>query len=1086
MTNTPLHVLYVEDEPDAVQMLAHELQSSGFAPSGERVDSREEFLAHLDPKPDLILSDFTMPGFNGLQALRLMKERKIDLPFIFVSGTIGEDNAVVAMQEGAADFLIKDRLARLGPAVKQALTQWRLKQEKLAAEQTASRLAAIVEASGEAIIAETLDGVITNWNPAAERLYGYSAKEILGKHISVLIPRGRRQADAPEDQQDILKRLRNGETIDAFETVRVRKDGRRIEILSRNSPIRDARGFVTGASAIYHDITQRKRAERYLKAEGAVSRVLTESTSLEQAGPRVLQAITECLRWEVAVLWTVDQEANVLRRSYSWQSPWAEAGVVEALSRQTVLEPGLGIAGRAWTTGETVWEVGVSFDSRPTKTSTRPREGLRDGFALPMFQGREMVGVLEFYNPEIRKPDKALVATLDAVAGRILQFRERTRTEAALRASEEQYRQLADAMPQIVWTARPDGNIDYFNERWYQFVGRSRDEDPEQLWRSIVHPDDLQRGRDMWDHSTRTGAPFEMEIRFIERNTGRPRWFLFRANASMDAAGAVMRWYGTGTDIDDQKRSLEELRISEERFRNLVMALPAAVYTTDATGLITLFNEHAVELWGRRPELGKDRWCGSWKLLRSDGSPLPLDQCPMAVTLREGRGIRGEELIIERPDGSRAHVLPHPEPLHGAAGEIVGGVNMLVDFTQMKQLENQFRQSQKMEAVGQLAAGMAHDFNNLLTVILAYSEIFVSGLPVGDPGHEPMEQIRIAGERAATLTARLLAFGRKQILAPVVLDLNSLLTEIQKMLGRLIGADVELTTILHPELGCVKVDPGQIEQLIMNLAFNARDAMPTGGRLTIQTHNTTLSELQARQNPDLLPGPYAMVAVSDTGCGMDETTKAHIFEPFFTTKEVGKGTGLGLATVFGIIKQSGGFIEVDSTVGSGSAFRAYFPQIGEAIRHEDSPHDVAAMPRGWETILLVEDDDGVRELAKKVLEASGYNVLGARNGDEAIQVGQEYADAIQLLYTDLAMPKLNGRQLTDLLVQSRPSMKVLYCSGYTDDAMVRRRIGGAGTNFLSKPFTPAALAQKVREVLGETRWNTRTEAADASGEAVTP
>jgi two-component system, cell cycle sensor histidine kinase and response regulator CckA len=1061
----PLRLLILEDNPFDAELVLHTLRRAGYDPIGDRVETEQDFMDHLEPPPEIILSDFTMPEFDSLRALEIIQERQLDVPFIIVSGTIGEERAVQVMQRGATDYIIKDRLGRLGQSVQQALAGRGLKEEKLKADQTVARLAAIVETSNDAILTKTLDGLVTSWNPAAERLYGYSAKEMIDQHISILFPRTRREADEPEDFPDMMRRLSKGEHITSLETVRVRKDGRRVEVLLTISPIRDAKGSVTAASAIAHDITQRKRAERFLKAEQAVTSILTDSKNLEEAGPRVLQTIAECLRWEVAVFWTVDPGANVLRRLFSWHSAWAEASFIEALSQTTVLEPGMGVAGRTWTTGEAVWAPGISGDSQPTGTAATTRAGLRGGFALPMRRGPEMVGVIEFYNAELREPDPALIATLDNIASQISQFCERRRSEAALRASEVQFRQLANAMPQIVWTARPDGKMDYFNDRCYQFAGSSRDEDPEQTWRSIVHPDDLQRSQSTWAHCVRSSAVFEIEIRLIEHKTGTQRWFLVRAMAATDAAGTVTHWYGTGTDVDDQKRSLEKLRISEQRFRNLVMALPAAVYTTDATGLITLFNEHAVELWGRRPELGKDRWCGSWKLLRSDGSPLPLDQCPMAVTLREGRGIRGEELIIERPDGSRAHVLPHPEPLHGAAGEIVGAINMVLDITQMKELEDRFRQSQKMEAVGQLAGGVAHDFNNLLTVILGYSEIFLMRLPPGDPGREPMAQIRNAGLRAAALTRQLLIFGRKQILAPVVLDLNVLLHEIEKMLGRLIGEDVELATILEPELGRVKVDPGQIEQLIMNLVVNARDAMPTGGRLTIQTHNTKLSELQVRQNPDLLACPYAVIAVSDTGSGMDEMTKAHIFEPFFTTKEVGKGTGLGLATVFGIVKQSGGFIEVDSAPDAGSTFRVYFPQVGETVRLKDSNHDIVLMPKGGETILLVEDEDGLRELAQMVLTAGGYTVLSARNGGEAIQVCQDHAESIHLLFTDVVMPRMSGRELVELLTPSRPGMKVLYMSGYTDDTMVRHGIHEAETNFLFKPFTPIALAQKVREVL---------------------
>ena len=412
--------------------------------------------------------------------------------------------------------------------------------------------------------------------------------------------------------------------------------------------------------------------------------------------------------------------------------------------------------------------------------------------------------------------------------------------------------------------------------------------------------------------------------------------------------------------------------------------------------------------------------------------------------------------------------MMHPEPLRGAAGEIVGAVNMVIDVTQTRQLESQLRQSQKMEAVGQLAAGVAHDFNNLLTIILGYSEIAINEMPAAGPGREHLTQIHRAGERATGLTRQLLAFGRKQILSPVVLDLNSLLTEIEIMLRRLIGADIELITILQADLGCVKVDAGQFEQVVINLAVNARDAMPTGGRLTIQTSNVILTELQNRQHMDLPAGSYALVEVSDTGRGMDGATKRHIFEPFFTTKEIGKGTGLGLATVFGIVKQSGGFVEVDSALGTGSTFRAYFPQIHEEHGFEEDDRFPVRLPKGSETILLVEDEDGLRELALLFLESRGYKVLSARSGGEAVQLAYEYEDAIHLLFTDVVMPMMSGRQLSDLLLLSRPSMKVLYMSGYTDDTMIRHGVHHGGSNFLSKPFTHSALAQKVREVLDGT------------------
>ncbi len=355
---------------------------------------------------------------------------------------------------------------------------------------------------------------------------------------------------------------------------------------------------------------------------------------------------------------------------------------------------------------------------------------------------------------------------------------------------------------------------------------------------------------------------------------------------------------------------------------------------------------------------------------------------------------------------------------------------------------------------------MAHDFNNLLTIILGYSEMLLGKMSAADPSRDKLTQIRKAGESAAVLTRQLLAFGHKQILSPVVLDLNVLVSELEKMIRRLFGTDIEMVTLPHPGLGWVKVDPGQIEQVIMNLVVNARDAMPKGGRLTIQTDGIVLSQAQARQHPDHLPGSYAMIAVSDSGVGMNEATKLRIFEPFFTTKEVGKGTGLGLATVFGIVQQSGGFIEVDSAINSGSTFRIYLPQVRETVRHPEPAHRPTNMPIGTETILLVDDNDELRELAQLVLETGGYKVLIARNGGEAVRIGYEYKDVIHLLFTDVVMPTMSGRQLTDLLQPSRPNMQVLFMSGYTDDTMMRHGIADAESNFLAKPFTPVAVAQK--------------------------
>ena len=389
---------------------------------------------------------------------------------------------------------------------------------------------------------------------------------------------------------------------------------------------------------------------------------------------------------------------------------------------------------------------------------------------------------------------------------------------------------------------------------------------------------------------------------------------------------------------------------------------------------------------------------------------------------------------------------------------------VLVDVTGRRQLEEQLRQSQKMEAVGMLAGGVAHDFNNLLTIITGYTQLILNNLSLNDPNRHSAEQIMKAGERAAALTRQLLAFSRRQVLQPKVLELNKLVHNATSMLQRLIGEDVDLHLVLGADLGRVSADPGQLEQVLMNLVVNARDAMPKGGTLTIETHNVELDESYAARHINLRPGPYVLLAVSDTGHGMDEATRGRLFEPFFTTKAAGKGTGLGLSTVFGIVKQSGGSVEVYSEPSHGTSVKVYLPRIDQpvSIEAEETRKKVA---RGTETILLVEDDEMVRNLVRETLEREGYRLMDASDPLEARQSAEDYPGAIQLLITDLIMPKLSGRELAEQIISRRPDMKVLYMSGYTDQAIMEIGLSDGEISFLQKPFTPTALVQKVREVL---------------------
>ena len=382
-----------------------------------------------------------------------------------------------------------------------------------------------------------------------------------------------------------------------------------------------------------------------------------------------------------------------------------------------------------------------------------------------------------------------------------------------------------------------------------------------------------------------------------------------------------------------------------------------------------------------------------------------------------------------------------------------------------KHLEEQLLQSQKLEAVGQLAGGIAHDFNNLLTTIMGYSQLALRRLSPNDPLRPNLEEIKKASDRAASLTRQLLAFSRKQVLQPKVFDLNSVIADLERMLRRMIAEDIEIRTMLQREVGNVKADPSQIEQVIINLAVNARDAMPFGGQLTIETADVYLDETYAQQHLTVVPGAYVMLAVSDTGIGMDAETQLHIFEPFFTTKEVGKGTGLGLSTVYGIVRQSGGNIWVYSEPGKGTTVKVYLPRVDEGAEEYKRSVPLSDLAQGTETILLVEDDEMVRQLAREVLETSGYQVLEAASGSAARLICEQTKEAIQLLLTDVVMPKTSGREVVNRLLPLHPEMRVLFMSGYAQNAIVHHGVLDEGIDFIEKPFSPQALALKVREVL---------------------
>jgi PAS domain S-box-containing protein len=488
-----------------------------------------------------------------------------------------------------------------------------------------------------------------------------------------------------------------------------------------------------------------------------------------------------------------------------------------------------------------------------------------------------------------------------------------------------------------------------------------------------------------------------------------------------------------------------------------------AVTAADAAGRITFWNQFAERLYGWPAEeaLGSNLF----ELLLAKTS---VDQAgEIESLLRAGDSWSGE-VMARRKSGEIFPVFMTVAPLRDEEGKVKGLVGVSADISKRKQLEEQLRQSQKMDAIGRLAGGIAHDFNNLLTAITGYSQIALLKLHPEDPLRKDIEEILRAGERATGLTRQLLAFSRRQILQPRLLDLNNVIIGMEYLLRRLIGEDITLVTKLAPDLGKVTADPGQIEQVILNLVVNSRDAMPGGGTLTLETANINLSEDYSHQNYRARPGPYIMLAVSDSGVGMDELVQSKAFEPFFTTKESGKGTGLGLSTVYGIVEQSGGDIRLYSQAGQGTTFKVYLPRAGE--KEKKAPVSVQppeSAPRGVETILLVEDEDAVRNLIRSILRQNGYTVIESRHGGEALLICERYEGPIHLLLTDVVMPQMSGGELADRLRPMRPTMKALYMSGYTDNDLIRRSAPDAESNFLHKPFTPEVLLRKIRTLLDQ-------------------
>lgn len=699
--------------------------------------------------------------------------------------------------------------------------------------------------------------------------------------------------------------------------------------------------------------------------------------------------------------------------------------------------------------------------------------------------------------------------TKDSVLWIARDISERKRTEQALRQSEERYRDLVENARDIIYTHDLQGNYTSTNKASEEITGYTQAESLKLNLAQTVAPEYLKRTRGMLRGKLEGQPETVYDLELIAKDGHR---VAVEVNTRLVFEGDVpVGVQGIARDVTERKRAeamrirrgaqvalrgdinsalaetntplrqilehcteamvqhldapLARIWILNRNEEMLELQASAGMYTQlegslahtevgalNVSRIAETRQPHITNDIQSDPKVGDKKWARREEMIAFAGYPLIVEDRVIGVMAMFSR---------ERLDDDTLDALA------SVADIISQGIERKRAEEALLASEDQLRQSQKLEAVGQLAGGVAHDFNNLLTVINGYSDLLLRRMSRGDETRLKVEEIKKAGERAASLTRQLLAFSRKQVLQPKVLRLNAVVTDVEKMLRRLIGEDIDLITVLDPSLGQIKADPGQIEQVIVNLAVNARDAMPHGGRLTIETHNVQVDNEFARTHATIRPGDYVLLEVSDTGIGMDAETQARIFEPFFTTKEQGKGTGLGCATVYGIVKQSDGHIWVNSEPGKGTTFKVYLPAVLDEAENSKESRPSGELPHGREKVLLTEDEEPVRRLTKTILELNGYQVFEAADGDEALVLHERQRGEFDLVITDVVMPNMSGPKLVESLEAISPGLKVLYLSGYTDDAIVRHGLLDQKVDFLQKPFTPDALLRKVRKVLDQ-------------------
>jgi PAS domain S-box-containing protein len=907
---------------------------------------------------------------------------------------------------------------------------WLIRPLGIAAMHEKMLAAKVINTSVDSIITIDDRGRITAFNRAAERLFGYAKQEVLGQNVNLLMPPPERE----QHDAHLGRYLRTGEKKViglGRELVAQRKDGATFPIYLSLSEAREGdRPIFTG---IVRDLTDRKQIE---KEQARLTAILKATTDMVATAD--LKGFVQYINHAGRKMLGLGEDQDVTStRIVDYHAEWA-ASIVTNVGIPAAIENGF------WS-GETAL---LSRDGREIPLSqviiahTAP-----DGTIEYLSTIGRDITERSRAQDEIRKLNKELEKQIIEV-----------------RRAEERYHSIFENAVEGIFQTTADGRFIAANPAMARLLGY---DSPGDLMASVT---DAQR--DVYvDPDSR--AEFERRLQRSDRVSGLELKYRRKdgslvvvsesARAVRDESGTLLYYEGIAEDITERKRAEAKI-LSEQLFsESIVNSLPGIFYLFDQTGKFLRWNKNFEQITGYSPE--------------EIGTLSPLDL--FVGQEKELIAQRIQEAFAIGASDAEAHLISKsgqctPYYFTGARIDSNGQpclIGLGLDIAERKLLEDQLRQAQKMEAIGQLAGGVAHDFNNLLTAINGYSGLALQKIDDDHPLRGYLEEIKKAGDRATNLTRQLLAFGRKQILQPLPINLNDVVTDINKMLRRLIGEDIVLTAKLEPTVPKIKADPGQVEQVLVNLVVNARDAMPHGGKLTIETSEVDLDREYADRHVGVVPGSYVMLAVSDTGTGMDEDTRARIFDPFFTTKEQGKGTGLGLSTVYGIVKQSGGNIWVYSELGHGTTFKVYLPVLAVDSQQTEAAAVELPMPSGSETILLVEDEDVVRGLARKILEHAGYHVLEASRGEEAVRLCLERAGPIDLLLTDVVMPETSGKEVANRLTELLPGLRVLFMSGYTDAAIVHHGVLDSDVEFIQKPFSPAALCRRVREVLDSKREN---------------